>query len=371
MILISAIPDSCKYAMKKALIAMSGGVDSSVSAAIMIEKGYECIGVTMRLYDNENIGISKEKTCCSLEDTEDAASVARTLGMPYYVFNFKEEFKCKVMDKFVQSYQQGITPNPCIDCNRYMKFEHLFQRAKELGCDKIVTGHYARVEYNETTKRYELWKGMDDSKDQSYVLYALTQEQLSHIEFPLGIYPKTEVRQMAEKRGLINAKKHDSQDICFVPDGNYEKFIESYLGYKLPEGNFIDEEGNVIGHHKGIIYYTIGQRKGLGISSKEPLYVKEIRAESNEVVLSKHESIFQNRVLADQFNWISMDAPKEPLRVEGKVRYKHQAQLATAVCLADGKVEIIFDQKQRAITKGQAVVLYQGDKVLGGGTIIG
>lgn len=351
---------------------MSGGVDSSVSAALMKERGYDCIGVTMKLYDNDEIGISREKTCCSLEDTEDAASVARTLGIPYYVFNFKDDFRCKVMDKFVQSYVHGLTPNPCIDCNRYMKFEHLYRRAQELGCDTIVTGHYARVIHNQKTGRFELWKGVDDTKDQSYVLYSLTQEQLSHTEFPLGAYPKTQVRQMAQEHGFINAKKHDSQDICFVPDGHYDRFIENYLGKKLPEGNFVDEEGHILGRHKGIIHYTIGQRKGLGIAAKEPLYVKEIRPETNEVVLSGHAAVFSDTLMADQFNWVSIAEPSvgEVLQVEAKVRYKQQAQPAQAVRLSDGCIRVHFDEPQRAVTRGQAVVLYRGDQVIGGGTII-
>ena len=359
--------DSC---IGKALIAMSGGVDSSVSAALMKEKGYECIGVTMKLYENEDAGIAREKTCCSLEDTEDAASVARSLDMPYYVLNFTDDFRCKVMEKFVQSYVNGITPNPCIDCNRYMKFEHLYRRGQELGCDKIVTGHYARVLQNKETGKYELWKAVDDTKDQSYVLYSLTQEQLAHTEFPLGDYPKTKVREIAEQHGFINARKHDSQDICFVPDGHYERFIESYLGRKLPSGNFVDEQGNIIGRHKGIIHYTIGQRKGLGIAAEEPLYVKEIHPDANEVVLSSHQSVFSQVLYAEQFNWISMQAPETVIKVLAKVRYRQQAQPAVAECLSDGRVEVRFDEPQRAVTKGQAVVLYEGEKVLGGGTII-
>lgn len=359
-----------KSCMSKALIAMSGGVDSSVSAALMKEKGYECIGVTMKLYDNEDAGIAREKSCCSIEDTEDAASVARSLDMPYHVFNFTDDFRCRVMDKFVQSYVNGITPNPCIDCNRYMKFEHLYRRGRELGCDKIVTGHYARVVWNQESGRYELWRAVDDTKDQSYVLYSLTQEQLAHTEFPLGEYPKTKVREIAEQHGFINARKHDSQDICFVPDGHYERFIENYLGKKLPAGNFVDEQGNVLGRHKGIIYYTIGQRKGLGIAAKQPLYVKEIRPESNEVVLSAHNSVFSKVLYADQFNWLSIEAPDAEIRVQAKVRYRQQAQPAVACTLPDGRVEVRFEAPQRAVTKGQAVVLYDQEKVLGGGTIL-
>ncbi|MBE5855688.1 MAG: tRNA 2-thiouridine(34) synthase MnmA, partial [Lachnospiraceae bacterium] len=235
--------------------------------------------------------------------------------------------------------------------------------------DKIVTGHYARVRFNEESGRYELLKGLDDTKDQSYVLYSLTQEQLAHTDFPLGDYPKTKVREIAEANGFINARKHDSQDICFVPDGHYDRFIEDYVGHELPKGNFVDVDGNVLGTHKGIIHYTIGQRKGLGIAAKEPLYVKEIRPETNEVVLSNHEAIFSDTLLAGDFNWVSIPEPTKSIRVMAKARYKHVAQPATATVKGD-KVEVVFDEKQRAITKGQAVVLYDGDVVLGGGTIL-
>ena len=358
--------------MKKALIAMSGGVDSSVAASLMVEKGYECIGVTMKLYDNDDIGIEKSNTCCSVEDTQDAASVAHKLGMPYYVFNFTDDFREKVMDRFVNCYLCGETPNPCIDCNRYMKFEHLFHRGMVLGCDKVVTGHYARISYDEETGRWQLRTAADDTKDQSYVLYSLTQEQLAHTEFPLGEMKKTDARDYAESHGFLNARKHDSQDICFVPDGHYEKFIETYLGHAMPKGNFVDEEGNVLGQHKGIISYTMGQRKGLGIAAKYPLYVKEIRPETNEVVLCKHEALFQDTLYAKDLNWVSIAEPDQEIKVLAKIRYKHTPQPATARVLENGLLEVVFDKPQRAITKGQAVVLYDGELgelVLGGGTI--
>ena len=358
--------------MKKALIAMSGGVDSSAAAARMKELGYECIGATMMLYENGTIGISRQKTCCSLDDVEDARNVAMRLGMPYYVMNFKADFKEKVMDRFVQSYLDGCTPNPCIDCNRYLKFEHLFHRAQELECDVIVTGHYARVEYDEERGRYTLRKAADLSKDQSYVLYSLTQEQLAHTCLPLGEYKKEEVREYAERYGLINARKRDSQDICFVPDGDYAGFIEQYCGKKCGEGNFVDKEGNVIGPHKGICHYTIGQRKGLGIAASAPLYVNEIRPDTNEVVLGSNEDLFSCDLTADEFNWLSMECPKpgQEIRCSARIRYRHKEQPATAVCGEDGSVSVHFDEPQRAITKGQAVVLYDGEYVLGGGTIV-
>ena len=253
--------------MKKALIAMSGGVDSSVAALLMQQKGYECVGATMKLFENEQAGVKREKTCCSLDDVEDARSVAYRLHMPYYVFNFTANFEKEVMDRFVHAYENGWTPNPCIDCNRYLKFEKLYLRMQEMQMDTIVTGHYARVAYDETSGRYLLKKGLDGSKDQSYVLYNLTQEQLAHVKLPLGGLRKDQVRVIAEKHGFINARKHDSQDICFVPDGDYAKFIEKYTGKKTPEGDFVDKEGNYIGRHKGIIHYTIGQRRGLGRGS--------------------------------------------------------------------------------------------------------
>ncbi len=380
----------------KALIAMSGGVDSSVAAALMQKKGYECIGVTMKLYDNEDIQMSREKTCCSLDDIEDARAVARKLGMPYYVFNFKEDFRCKVMDNFVDCYMRGETPNPCIECNRHLKFECLYRRAKELGCDVIVTGHYARVEYNEETGRYELLKGIDETKDQSYVLYSLTQEQLKHTVFPLGEYTKDECRKIAEELGLVNAGKHDSQDICFVPDGNYKRFIEEYTGKTMPPGNFVDTEGHVIGRHTGICNYTIGQRKGLGIAAGSPVFVKEIRPETNEIVISDNEGLFTDTLYAREFNWVSRSPEMAERHCTAKVRYKHKPAGASLYLLQEehnadsarpfgGKeagehketeykrstdcIKLIFDEPQRAITKGQAVVVYDGDKVVGGGTI--
>lgn len=357
--------------MKKALIAMSGGVDSSAAAALMIEMGYSCIGATMKLYENEDAGVSREKTCCSLDDIQDARNVADRLGIPYYVFNFKDDFKERVMDRFVQSYLEGCTPNPCIDCNRYLKFDHMFRRARELECDVIVTGHYAQTEYDEERQRYILKKAVDPTKDQSYVLYSLTQEQLAHICFPLGKYEKQEVREYAEVHGFINARKRDSQDICFVPDGDYAGFIERYCGKSCAPGNFVDINGNVFGPHKGICHYTIGQRKGLGISAKAPLYVKEIRPETNEVVLGADSDLFSCNLTAAEFNWLSIAQPEagERVRCSAKIRYRHREQPAFAECLQDGTVRVQFDEPQRAITKGQAVVLYDGDVVLGGGTI--
>ena len=355
--------------MRKAIIAMSGGVDSSVAALLTKETGDECIGATMKLFHNEDIGVKREKTCCSLDDVEDARNVCYRMGIRYYVFNFSERFKEDVMDRFVDAYEHGATPNPCIDCNRYLKFDKMFQRMRELEYDYIVTGHYARVEYDEKRDRYLLKKAVDDTKDQSYVLYMLTQEQLAHVKLPLGGLRKDQVRVIAEKHGFINARKHDSQDICFVPDGDYAKFIEKYTGKKTPEGDFVDKEGNYIGRHKGIIHYTIGQRRGLGIPAASRLYVCEISPKTNTVVLGDNEDLFSSELEADNVNLISVDSLTEPKRVTAKIRYRHKEQPATAWQTPDGILHVKFDEPQRAITKGQAVVMYDGDEVVGGGVI--
>ena len=352
--------------MKKAIIAMSGGVDSSVAAYFMKSKGFECIGATMKLYDNEDIGISREKTCCSLDDIEDARNVARRLGMPYYVFNFKDEFEKKVIDKFIETYENGGTPNPCIDCNRYLKFEKLMQRMYELGYDCVVTGHYARIE--EKGGRCYLKKGKDLSKDQSYVLYSLTQEQLSHTLFPLGEFSKDEIREIAEREGFINAKKRDSQDICFVPDGDYARFIENYRNKKYPAGNFVDKDGNVIGQHSGIIKYTIGQRKGLGLAAGKPVYVISKDLENNTVTVGSNEDLMSSSLEARDFNWIC-EAPEGKIHCKAKTRYNMAEKPCTAYCKGE-RVVVEFDEPVRAVTSGQAVVLYDGEYVLGGGTII-
>ena len=351
---------------KKALIAMSGGVDSSVAAYLMKEAGYDCIGVTMKLYDNEDIGMAGEKTCCSLSDIEDARSVCVKLGIPYYVFNFKDDFKEKVIDNFISCYQNGMTPNPCIECNRHLKFEHLYKRAKVLHCDVIVTGHYAKITHDE--QGYHLLKGVDDSKDQSYVLYSLTQEQLANTCFPLGDYSKTEIRKIAEEQGFFNAHKHDSQDICFIPDGDYMSFIEKTTGKKSEPGDFVNQEGEVVGRHKGYYGYTIGQRKGLGISAPMPYYVTEIRPEENKVIVGSNEDLFKTDLIANDFNWIENLAEDEV--VKARIRYHQTEKESTARKNSDGTVDIHFLEPQRAITKGQAVVLYRDNHVVGGGTII-
>ncbi len=351
--------------MKKAIIAMSGGVDSSVAAYFMKKKGFECIGATMRLYNSEEAD-DFENTCCSLSDVEDARAVATKLGMPFYVFNFTDEFREKVIENFVSTYEKGATPNPCIECNRYLKFDKLITRMKELSFDYVVTGHYARTEEREG--RFYLKKGRDLSKDQSYVLYSLTQEQLAHILFPLGEYSKSEIREIAENEGFVNAKKHDSQDICFVPDGDYASFIESYKGIKYPKGNFVDKNGNVLGTHNGIIRYTIGQRKGLGIAAGFPVYVVKKDIEKNEVVLGSEKELLESSLEAENFNWI-YEKPDGKIRCKAKTRYNMKEVDCVAYCIGD-KVRVEFDNPVRALTSGQAVVLYDGDYVIGGGTIV-
>lgn len=354
--------------MKKALIAMSGGVDSSLAAKIMMDQGYDCIGCTMKLYNNEDIGIARSRTCCSLDDVVDARCVASKLGMPYYVFNFADAFREKVIQKFVQCYESGVTPNPCIDCNRYMKFDKLYKRARVLGFDYIVTGHYARIAHD--GDRYLLKKAADETKDQSYVLYAMTQELLAHTMFPLGDMRKTEVRRLAEDNSFVNANKPDSQDICFVPNGDYVGFLEQYTGKAYPHGNFIGTDGTILGEHKGTVRYTIGQRKGLGVSLSEPMYVRGINTKENTVTLGSEQDLYSKEAIAEDFNWISGETPRTEIRCKVKVRYRHTEQWAIVMPTGSHTVRIIFDQPQRAITPGQAAVLYDGDIVLGGGTVV-
>ncbi len=350
----------------KALIAMSGGVDSSVAALSVKNMGYECVGCTMKLYETPLTDF--QKSCCSLSDTEDARSVARKLSMPYYVFNFKDEFETKVIDKFIKAYEQGRTPNPCIDCNRFMKFDKLFLRAQIMGCEKIATGHYARVRFE--NGKYQLSKALDETKDQSYVLYSFTQEQLSHVLFPLGELRKTQVREIARQNGFQTADKPDSQDICFVPGGDYADFISRHSKNPAEEGDFIGENGEILGRHKGIIHYTVGQRKGLGLSFGKPMFVSKISKSENAVYLSGKEGLYSSECLVENFNWISGEAPKDPVKCAVKIRYRKPEEPATLYPLENGNVKIIFDAPQRAVTPGQAAVAYSGDVVIGGGEII-
>lgn len=349
--------------MKKALIAMSGGVDSSVAAACMTEAGYECLGVTMRLHDYGN-------SCGAASEAADAAGVAEKLGFPFTVLDCREEFEKWVIQRFVSAYESGDTPNPCIECNRHLKFSRLHQYALENGCDTVVTGHYARVEFDEKTQKYQLKKAKNLAKDQSYVLYFLTQEQLAHIRFPLGEMPdKDTVRLWAADRGFASAGKKDSQDICFIPDGKYADFIRQRTGREYPAGDFVDAEGKVLGQHKGLIGYTIGQRKGLGLSLPAPLYVRRKCMDTNTVLLTPESDLYTATLIADGFNWVSGEIPAQPVRVTAKTRYSAKEAPATVTALPDGKAKVVFDTPQRAVTEGQAVVLYDDDNVVGGGRI--
>ncbi len=347
--------------MPTCMIGMSGGVDSSVAACLLKEQGYDCIGVTMKLYSGAVGG-----TCCSLSDVEDAKSVCRRLGIPHYTFNFTREFDRMVMEPFVTEYEAGRTPNPCIACNRHLKFRALWQRARELGCDFIATGHYAQILTLEDGS-LRLGKAADGDKDQTYVLYFLEQEQLRHTLFPLGGYTKAQVREIAAAHGFVNAKKQDSQDICFVPEGDYGAFLEEYRGKQYPPGDFIDQAGNLLGRHRGAVRYTLGQRKGLGVSAASRLYVTGKDMARNTVTLGSNEMLFSRELTASQVN-LAVPLPPEGRPMEAKVRYRQREQPCRVFPTPEG-IRVVFDRPQRAITGGQAVVLYEKEMVFGGGTI--
>ena len=353
---------------KSALIAMSGGVYSSVAAYIMVSRGFDCMGGTMRLYHNDDVGLGSFHTCCSEKDIDDAAEVAFDLDIPYEVIDFTFDFKEKIIEKFIKTYEAGGTPNPCIDCNRYMKFDKLLDFAAKHGKHYVVTGHYARVEKKDG--RFLLKKALDETKDQSYVLYSMTQSQLSRTLFPLGEMCKSEVREIAEREGFVNFSKPDSQDICFVPDGDYVGFMERYTGRKYPDGDFLNSRGEAVGRHKGAVRYTIGQRKGLGIALGEPMFVFAKDMEKNTVSVGREELLFDRALIADDLNWIAFESLEAPLRVKAKTRYRQVEQPAVVYPLEGGSVRIVFDGPQRAIAPGQAVVMYDGDTVVGGGTIV-
>ena len=349
---------------KKALIAMSGGVDSSVAAYLMHRDGWDCAGATMRLCDEQLLGAPMAN-----DQVEDAQSVARRIGMPFYVFDNREDFRNNVVSPFIACYEEGGTPNPCVCCNRHIKFGAFLEKALEMGFSHIVTGHYAKVVRDENTGRYLLYRAADKSKDQSYFLSCLSQEQLSHIQFPLGELTKEEARKIAEARGFINARKRDSQDICFIPDGDYVRFMKAYTGKSYPAGDYLDIEGNVVGKHAGAVSYTIGQRKGLGIALGEPVYVCCKDMEANTVTVGKEELLLGKSLRAVDWNWFPFPALTEPIQVTAKIRYRHTEQPATVYPEENGAARVEFDEPQRAITTGQTVVLYNGDQVIGGGTI--
>ena len=356
---------------RKVVVGMSGGVDSSVAAWLLKEQGYDVIGVTMQIWQDEDTEVQEaEGGCCGLSAVDDARRVAMDLGIPYYVMNFKEEFRKNVMDYFVGEYVEGRTPNPCIACNRHVKWESLLRRSMAIGADYIATGHYAQID-RLPGGRYSLKTSVTAAKDQTYALYNLTQEQLSHTLMPVGSYHKEEIRDMAERLGLPVAHKPDSQEICFIPDHDYASFIEEYTGRELPPGNFVDVDGNVLGRHRGITHYTVGQRKGLNLSMGRPVFVVEIRPETNEVVIGDNQDVFTNVLRCDKLNWMAVDGLHgKSMDVLAKIRYSHKGSPCTIREIGNDMVECRFHEPVRAVTPGQAVVFYDGDYVAGGGTII-
>lgn len=365
----------------KIAVAMSGGVDSSAAAAILQEQGHELVGFTMQLWDqNRNINTDENgdplpSRCCSLDDVYDARRVADSLGFPFYVLNLEREFEDSVVEPFIQSYLSGETPIPCVACNSRLKFASLDRMAMSLGCEKVATGHYARVEYDRSSDRYRLFRGRNYAKDQSYFLWELTQEQLAHAYFPLGEMYKDEVREVARENNLYTANKPESQEICFVPDGKYSEFIDRYLEHEkrshdLPAGgDIVDSSGSVVGTHTGIHRYTIGQRRGLGIANEKPLYVVQIERAKNRIIVGEADDLESIEFVARGVNWIAFEDPKEPVRAQVKVRYRHEPAPATIYSLPDNHAKVVFDHPQRAITPGQATIFYEGDEVLGGGWI--
>ena len=355
--------------MSRVVVGMSGGVDSSVAAWLLKEQGYDVIGVTMQIWQDEDAcSVEENGGCCGLSAVEDARRVAAVLDIPYYVMNFKDEFRNQVIDYFNAEYLNGRTPNPCIACNRYVKWEALLNRSLSIGAEYIATGHYARIEQLENG-RYALRRASVPGKDQTYALYNLTQEQLKRTLMPDGDYSKEQIRRFAAELGLQVADKPDSQDICFVADGDYASFIEKTTGKKIPEGNFVTPEGKILGRHRGIIHYTVGQRKGLGLALGYPAFVLEIRPETNEVVIGTYEESLTRVLKADQLNFMAVSDLKEPRRVFAKIRYNHKGAWCIVEKTGEDEITCVFEEPIRAVTPGQAVVLYDGEYVLGGGTI--
>ncbi len=354
---------------KTIVVGMSGGVDSSVAAYLLKEQGYNVIGVTMQMWQDENALISEnESGCCGLSAADDAECVAEQLDIPYYVINFRDKFREKVINYFIEEYKRGNTPNPCIACNKYLKWDALLRYSIEIGADYIATGHYAHI-IKLNNGRYTISRSVAGKKDQTYVLYNLDQYQLEHTIMPLGDYNKEKVRQIAQNAGLNVAYKNESQDICFIPDHNYVGFIERETGEKCIPGNFIDDNGNVLGMHKGIENYTIGQRKGLNLPASHPYYVKKIISKTREIVLGNADSVFTNIVYAGNINYMAVENLEEPYRLTAKIRYAHTGAECEVVPLADGRLMCKFDEKQRAVTPGQAIVFYKNDYIFCGGTI--
>ena len=357
-------------AKTKVVVAMSGGVDSSLTAALLVQEGYEVIGVTMQLW-TEDVPVDdpNHRGCCSLSEVEDARRVAQTLGIPHYVMNFRDDFHHLVVEYFIREYTAGRTPNPCIACNRHIKFERLLTKAAALGADYVATGHYARVIKDEQSGRVLLCKGVDTTKDQSYVLYHLNQQTLQKFLFPLGGMEKTKTRELARQFNLVVANKPESQEICFIPDDDYKRFLREHAPQSLRPGDIVTQDGQVLGRHEGLPFYTIGQRKGLGIAAAHPLYVVEIDAAHNRVVVGPPEAVYASELLADDLNWIAIDDLEKPLQVHAKIRYAAHEAPAMVFPEANGMVRVKFEQPQRAITPGQSVVFYHGEKVVGGGVI--